>query len=45
MYYTRYMSHVNYIEHVQTKSLIFFVKVVVRRLQASSTYLTRSEDK
>ena len=29
---TRYMSHVNYIEHVQIKSLIFlFVKIVVRR--------------
>jgi hypothetical protein len=25
------MSHVNYIEHVQIKSLIFIVEVVVRR--------------
>jgi hypothetical protein len=24
------MSHVNYIEHVQIKSLIFFVEIVVR---------------
>ena len=31
MYNTRYMSHVNYIEHVQIKLLIFFVKIVVRR--------------
>ena len=28
---TRYMSHENYIEHVQIESLIFFVKIVVRR--------------
>ena len=28
---TRYMSHVHYIKHVQIKSLIFFVKIIVRR--------------
>ena len=30
-YNRRYMSHVNYIEHVQIKPLIFVVKIVVRR--------------
>jgi hypothetical protein len=40
---TRYTSHVNYIEHVQIKSLIF-VEIVWENLQATS-WKKRSEDK